>query len=57
MKTRSFTVPPGHNFVCAPPDDGGVLIVRPGEHVLIVVAQDWDEAVQAARVERRKQQG
>ena len=55
LKTRSFTVPAGSNFVCVPSDGGGPLICNAGDHILIVVAETFDEAA-AEAIKRRREQ-
>jgi hypothetical protein len=50
MKFRSFTVPPGKPWMCIPPDGDGLFKAEPGEQVVIVSRQTWDEAFKVALI-------
>jgi hypothetical protein len=54
MKFRSFTVPPGKPWMCIPPDGDGLFKAEPGEQVVIVSRQTWDEAFKVALIEFTK---
>lgn len=51
LKLRSFTVPNGKPWLCVPPDGDGVFIANPGEQVVLVSRQTWDEAIKVALAE------
>jgi hypothetical protein len=48
LKLRSFTVPPGKPWLCVPPDGDGPFIAPPGDQVVIVSRETWDEALRLA---------
>lgn len=54
MKLRSFTIPPGRDWMCVPPDGDGIFKAEPGEQVVMVSRQSWDEAIKIALEEFTK---
>jgi hypothetical protein len=54
VKLRSFTVPAGKAWMCVPPDGDGIFKAEPGEQVVLVSRQTWDDAIKTALIEFTK---